>query len=454
MDNMQKNDIKTQIAEAFNNYETNLNGEKSSIAHALRKKSFDDFLVTGFPTQKQEDWRYTNLNFLFKERFDLTKTPSTEEIDSIGTESLDLFIEESNVLTFINGVFSEKHSKIVSKAKSIFIGKISDAWKRFPDTLAEYYSKGIGINRNSFADVNTALSNDGACVIIPEGKTLNESINILNINDSRSESSFTNPRILIIVGECSQARILETSITMGDKPAFTNVVTEIFANTFSKIGYYKIQNNGDRTYYIGNSYIHQERASILNTATVTFSGRFVRNNLNVLVADQLCESNLYGLYLISGSDFVDNHTFIDHAKPNSQSVEIYKGILDESATAVFNGRILVRQDAQKTNAYQTNRNILLTDTASIYTKPQLEIYADDVKCSHGATCGNLDQDALFYLETRGISKSKAKSLLLNSFAIEVVEKIEIDEIRDEVKKIIANMLKIEDIYFCDVLDQK
>jgi Fe-S cluster assembly protein SufD len=319
------------------------------------------------------------------------------------------------------------------------------------ELIKNHLGKYAGYENDPFVSINTALSQDGAYIYIPDGVMLEEPIQLIFLNDSRQGEIMSNPRNLIIVGDCSQVKILETNYTIGDKPSLTNMVTEIVADRFANVDYYKVQNNGENSYYIGTIQASQERGSVFNNSTVTIRGNFIRNNLNTRHNDEGCESNYHGFYLLEGKDFVDNHTLVDHAKPNCTSSEVYKGIIGDYATAVFNGKIVVRPDAQKTNAYQSNKNILMSDNATINTKPQLEIFADDVKCSHGAASGNLDKESLFYLKSRGIGEEKAKALLLNAFASDVVEKINISELRDQIKQQIAVRLNMEDIFFCDVL---
>ena len=256
---------------------------------------------------------------------------------------------------------------------------------------------------------------------------------------------------MIVAGCCAKLHIVQTVHTLGDKPSFSNTVTEIIQKPYSQVDFYEYQADSNNSYLIENNNVVQEKGSVFNSAAITLDGAFVRNNLTSVLNEEAVETHFYGFYYLDGKNFVDNHTFVDHAKPNCISNEIYKGILDQEAKAVFNGKVLVRKDAQKTNAYQTNRNIVLSDDASINTKPQLEIFADDVKCSHGATSGYLDQDAMFYLKARGIPEDKAKALLLNAFAGEIVEKINIDQLRDAIKTKISERLNVEDIYFCDII---
>jgi len=248
------------------------------------------------------------------------------------------------------------------------------------------------------------------------------------------------PRNLIHFGKNSDASVVEKFISIGDNTQFTNAISEVVVSENASAKYYKLQNENPTAYHVGTTQVYQERNSHFSITTVTTNGGIVRNNLNLKLDGEGIDTHMYGLYLLDGETHVDNHTAVDHAKPHSQSNELYKGVMNGKSTGVFNGKIYVRQDAQKTNAFQSNRNVLLSDDASIYTKPQLEIWADDVKCSHGATTGQIDEEALFYLQSRGISKDTAKALLMIAFASEVVQEVKIKEVKEYVEQIIHNML--------------
>jgi Fe-S cluster assembly protein SufD len=229
-------------------------------------------------------------------------------------------------------------------------------------------------------------------------------------------------------------------LSKGNQPSFTNIVTEIVVQENATVTYTKVQNESDQAYIIGTTQVYQARDSKFSATTVSLSAALIRNNLNIVLDAENCEANLFGLYMLNGSQHVDNHTLVDHAKPRSYSNELYKGIMDGKSTGVFNGKIYVRQDAQKTNAFQSNKNILLSKDASMNTKPQLEIFADDVKCSHGATTGQLDEDMLFYLRSRGIGTNEAKALLMYAFATDIINQIPLEAVRLYVERAIANRL--------------
>ena len=275
----------------------------------------------------------------------------------------------------------------------------------------------------------------------------------MNICDTTHFSPLINVKNIIRVGTNSSIKIVETVHLFGEKPSVHNSTTEIEAAEDSAVHYYKLQNDKSDLYSIGQTFVKQAGKSEFHSTAISLRSRFVRNTLSTEFTDEHCESNMNGFFFIDEDDFVDNHTVVDHAMPNCNSNETYRGILDNKAVGVFNGKIFVRPDAQKTTAYQSNKNILLSDEATMNTKPQLEIFADDVKCSHGATTGSLDQSSLFYLRARGVSEEKAKSLLLNAFSAEVVNKILIPELRDNIREYIGRRLGIEDIYLCYDIDK-
>jgi Fe-S cluster assembly protein SufD len=445
-------DLKSKILNEYSAFENNpLNSTRKPL-HSLREKAARNFELKGFPNRKMEEWKYDKLGFLDTIDFNISLIPPNGNFNINEYINVPVIKYSENYLVFINGFYCKELSHLNISDKKIFARSLAKSLNRYDEELIKnHLGKYAGYENDPFVSINTALSQDGAYIYIPDGVMLEEPIQLIFLNDSRQGEIMSNPRNLIIVGDCSQVKILETNYTIGDKPSLTNMVTEIVADRFANVDYYKVQNNGENSYYIGTIQASQERGSVFNNSTVTIRGNFIRNNLNTRHNDEGCESNYHGFYLLEGKDFVDNHTLVDHAKPNCTSSEVYKGIIGDYATAVFNGKIVVRPDAQKTNAYQSNKNILMSDNATINTKPQLEIFADDVKCSHGAASGNLDKESLFYLKSRGIGEEKAKALLLNAFASDVVEKINISELRDQIKQQIAVRLNMEDIFFCDVL---
>ncbi len=444
-------DIKSKLITEFSKFENRLNGQKNTKIHSIRKKSFNSFVKLSQPTKKNEDWKFTNLNFLNEIDFNFNKNDSDLSEKDIASFIIPDLNE--NLIVFVNGVYSEKLSKIRYPREEIIIESFHKADLRNAPNLNKHFAKYSDYNKDFFTAMNTAFASDGIYVNVPNGVTIPEPIHVLFISDTRQGPVMSNPRNLFIMGQCSELKILETYHTIGDNPAFTNMVTEIVSGFSSNFQFNKIQNDKGNSYYIGTTQIEQAKNSVLTSSTISLSGKFIRNNLNTVFAEESAEAHLNGFYYISDENYVNNHTFIDHAVPRCNSREFYKGILDDKSRAVFNGSVLVRPDAQQTNSFQSNKNILLTDDARINSKPELVINADDVKCSHGATTGYLNKESMFYLRSRGLSEEMAKSLLLNAFASEIIETIGISAIRNDIKRQVSERLAVDDIYFCDVLDE-
>ena len=392
----------------------------------LREAAFAEFEKLGFPTTKHEEWKYTNLKSITDNTFQ-----STCEIKSLVNELFNASIESkltANFLVFVNGSLVNELSKIIEKDNSIVISSLATARKNNQAIFNQHFGKYAKVEGQAMNALNTALLSDGAFVFVPEGKTVAHPVVIFNISDASDINVLAQPRNLIIVEEQCTLTIVETYYATGINASFTNVVTETYAGKGAHVEHYKIQQQAGVCYQNNFTQFFQEADTNINHVTLTLDGTLVRNNLHFYMNGENCNSLLYGLYVADNNDFVDNHTRVDHAKPNCFSDEKYKGILKGHSTAVFNGKIMVHLDAQKTNAYQRNQNILLSDDATVNTKPQLEIFADDVKCTHGATVGELDEESMFYLRSRGIPENMARKLLLTAYAFDIAEKIKIPEL--------------------------
>ena len=425
----------------FERIKKSLNGEKSSQIFVKKQQAIEFVEKLGIPTRKHEEWRFTNLSFLNKSDF-----LPVNVVDDVSFEKRDVekhFIEGygNYRLVFVNGCFSEKLSSINTEKNEIIVGSLEEFLAKDFAPAIENFSKFINNENSFFSSLNTALSPDGAFVYVHDGIAESEPIQLLFLNDGRETSPFVQARNLLVVGENSQVKIVCRYATIGENDAFVNIVTECKEDRYANIELYGIHDD-EKSFYINTTEVNQQEGSVFNDYKVNIKGKFVRNDLNSKLDGEHCEANLNGIYYLTGKDFADNHTLIDHAKPNSNSNEFYKGILDDSSSAVFNGKIYVRQDAQKTNAFQTNRNVLLSDNAKINTKPQLEIFADDVKCSHGATSGALDESSMFYLQSRGISRDDAKSMLIMAFANDLIDKFDLPELQKTIRSEISNRLGI------------
>lgn len=423
------------IKKDFNQYQAQ--AEQGEFLN-LRKQAYAEFEKLGFPTTKHEEWKYTNLKSIIEKTFE-----STCEINPTINEIFRNAIESkltANFLVFVNGSLVNELSTIIEKDSSIVISSIAAARKSQQTVFNHHFGKYAKIEGEAMNALNTALLSDGAFVHVPKGKTIAHPVVIFNISDASHLNVLAQPRNLIVAEENSAVTIIETYYACGANASFTNVVTETYAGKNAHVEHYKIQQQAGESYQNNFTQIFQEADTNINHVTLTLDGIMVRNNLHFYMNGENCNSLLYGLYVTDNKDFVDNHTRVDHAKPNCFSDEKYKGILKDQSTAVFNGKIMVHLDAQKTNAYQRNQNILLSDEATVNTKPQLEIFADDVKCTHGATIGELDEEPMFYLRSRGIPENAARKLLLNAFADDIAEKIKIPELVELLEKQIEEKL--------------
>ena len=430
-------DLKAQLISDFKTAEGRMNGESKSAVHQVRKQALERFEALGFPTTRHEEWKYSNVKNLINQVFDFN---AKTDFSATDLEQMPIPNLEGNILYFINGVYNAELSTIVSPETELQIMTFAEAARTKPELVEKYFNKYSDAQVNAFTALNTAFAHNGIFVYVPENKVVEQPIIIRFINDARTMNVASQPRNLIVVGKRSEVQIAEAFRSIGENSSFTNIVTEFVIAEEANVHYYKIQNESDKSYHIGTTSVVQESKSVFTANTVTANGGFVRNNLNIKVDGEYAEANMFGLYIPNAKQHVDNHTVVDHAKPNSSSNELYKGILKDKSTGVFNGKIFVRQDAQKTNAFQSCKNVLLSEDASMNTKPQLEIWADDVKCSHGTTTGQLNEDALFYMQARGISKDSAKSLLTLAFAQDVIDKFEIPAIKAYLEELITEKI--------------
>lgn len=433
-------EIKNWYLDNFKLFEEKLNGDDEKIINSFRKNAIENFSNLNFPTTKDEEWKYTNispiLNYKFKPvlvNFVKSKTFTEEEIKSL------LFSEENftNII-FINGVYSVELSSNVSSDLLIIL-PLSKAIKKYPEIIEKYIVNNNDINLNIFNALNSAFAEEGIFIFVKPNQIIEKPIQILFFTSS-NEEIFTTPRNLILLGENSQAKIIESYAGLNNTTYFTSTVSEIILLENAVLEHIKYQNESLNSFHIANMEIDLERSSNFKSININFGGLITRNNINAKFNDEYGTCQLNGVYVGTKNQLTDNHTMIDHAKPNCQSHESYKGILKDNSHGVFNGKIMVRRDAQKTNALQENKTLLLSKDSVINSKPQLEIFADDVKCTHGAAIGQLDDEALFYLQSRGISEDNARKMLINAFISEVVELIDIQEVKEKLEKLISEKI--------------
>ncbi|WP_439584218.1 Fe-S cluster assembly protein SufD [Dyadobacter bucti] len=430
-------DLKTRLITDFHARESVMNGEAGSAFHQKKRAALAQFDELGFPTIKNEEWKYSNVRDLISVSYNFNADSSIELAD---LEDLKIPVQDANIIYFVNGHYSAELSRIVSSSDQITIDSLASAYKKNPSLVNSFFNELTQDDNDAFTALNTAFTQDGIFVNVPDNQSVEHPIILRFVSDARTQNVGSQPRNIIAVGRNAQVKLAEAFRTLGNERSFTNSVTEIYVGEEANVEYYKVQNESENSYHVGTTQVRMLDRSHFYAGTVTLNGRFTRNNLNIIIDGERCEAHMYGLYFPDGTQHVDNHTVADHRKPNSESNELYKGILRDKAKGVFNGKIFVRPDAQKTNAFQSCKNIVLSTEATMNTKPQLEIFADDVKCSHGTTTGQIDEEALFYMRSRGISKPEALSLLMFAFCADVVSQIKIDSIREYLENVIADKL--------------
>ena len=431
--------LKDKLLSSFLVFENQLNGERSSAIHEQRLKALDVFEKKGFPTKKLEEWKYTNLKPVLKKDF---KVFGHQENYLEFKDVKKYFINDADSykLVFIDGIYSSWLSATTHQGFDICT--LASGLKRHTDVVEKYFGTAAPIEDQMVA-LNTAFAREGAFVNVHKNAVVEKPIQIIFFSTGAEKDIMTQPRNLIIVQEGAQVQIVERHQSLNENAVFTNSVTEIIAENNSRVDYYKVQNDRQGASLVDNTHISQGRDSHVNIGTFSFGGSFTRNELNFYLNGTQAEAHMSGVTIIGDNQFVDHHTLADHRMPHCYSDEMYKGIYDDRASGVFNGKIMVHKDAQKTNAFQANNNILLSDYASIDTKPQLEIYADDVKCSHGCTIGQLDEEAMFYLRARGIPQKEARAMLMYAFCTDALGKVRIPELKEKLNILIARKLGVD-----------
>jgi Fe-S cluster assembly protein SufD len=394
----------------------------------LRRTAIERFGELGFPTTQHEDWKYTNVAAIAAVDFVAPKPNgfhrATQELLAFSFAD-----DAQNRLVFIDGVYSAEHSSTANLSPGTRVQNLAELLSHDDDLVAPWLARYAEFQDRSFVALNTAFMDDGAVIFVPAGCRMAEPIHIIFLCTGAAQPMALHPRNLIVCGERSEVRIVESYAGFGSGVYFVNPVTEIAGAADCVIDHYRLQREADAAFHVGAISARLERATTLTSQQITLGGALVRNDIYAILNGEGSDCTLNGLYLTDGDQHVDNHTEIVHAQPRASSRELYKGILRGRARGVFNGKIVVRKAAQKTDARQTNKNLLLSKDAAVNSKPQLEIHADDVKCSHGSTIGQLDRDALFYLRARGIGENDARNLLSYGFAAEVLSRVNIESLR-------------------------
>ena len=431
-----------EYIELFREKEDVLEKASPSFMREIRHDAMDHFSKTGIPDKKSELYKYTSIQELFEPKYSMLFQPSKVDFRIEDIFSCDVPNLSTHLEIILNGFYLKEKTSLRKLDNGIIIGGLAEALRQYPELVREYFNKNTGAVSDGLVSLNTAFALDGLFVYVPKGQSLDEALQVVNLPMTGLDT-LLHYRNLFILEDNASAEIIVCDHTLSPFRFLTNSVTEIYAGPGARFSYSRVQNEHLNSNLLTNLFIHQEKDSSVKTNTITLHGGMIRNNTHVLLNDEGCDSQVYGLSLADRNQHVDNYVNIDHAKPNCTSTQLFKGILDEQATGAFNGRILVRPDAQKTIAYQTNNNILMSDEAKMNSKPQLEIYADDVRCSHGATTGQLDENALFYMQSRGIPRQEARLLMLYAFAHEVIEKIDVVPLKDRINDLVDKRLRGE-----------
>lgn len=434
--------IEDELASFFEENRLLIEKSSSAVLNKEREAAYDRFRKLGIPAKNSEDYKHLDVAPLFTREYNRLLVPkkimfNPEDIFHCDIPSLDTYLA-----LLLNGFYYDQQETIQALPDGVIIGSLKEASIRFPDLVSRYYNRYATFREEGLSSLNTMFAQDGMFIYIPPHTTLPKPIQIVSMMMS-DEPLMSQYRNLVILDNDSEAQIIVCDHTLSPQNFLTNAVTEIHAGVHSRLNYTKMQNEHNGSYLINHRFIRQETGSSVNSAVITLHGGVVRNNMYVKLDGENCTNISSGLFLTDQGQHVDTFTWIDHASPRCTSNQFYKGILDDFSSGAFNGRIIVRPGAQKTDAYQKNNNLLLTDDAKMNAKPQLEIYADDVKCSHGATVGQLDTEALFYLRSRGIGLDEARLLLMSAFANEIIENIGAVALRERIMNLVNKRLRGE-----------
>jgi len=430
-------DLKEKIVSSYVAFEDGVN--INSDVHEIRSNAFQKFEKLGFPTKKMEAWKYTSLNSILKEDYsifpDKEKTVTLAEVKKYFIHDIDTY-----KVVFIDGKYSSFLSETTHDTIDVCLMSSALTKSKYKPIVENYFNKAA--KEDNLTSLNTAFAKEGAYIHIPRNVEVEKPIQIINFTTGTEDATMTQPRNLIVVEQNAHVQIIERHQSLTENAVLTNAVTEVFADRHATVDYYKIQNDQTTASLVDNTYIEQQSESEVSVHTFSFGGNITRNNLNFFQKGEHINSILKGITIIEGKQHVDHHTLVHHIEPNCESHQDYKGIFDERSVGVFNGKVIVEKEAQKTNAYQQNNNVLVSDRSTINAKPQLEIFADDVRCSHGCTIGQLDEQALFYMQQRGIPKKEARGLLMYAFANTVLESVKIPQVKERITKLIAMKLNV------------
>ena len=407
---------------------------------ALRTDAMARFASLGFPTTKQEEWRFTSVQGIAETAFALPPVPRADAPSARTIAALELCEARRHLLVFVNGRYSGALSSIAGLPAGVRVGSLAEAMRAEGDLVRRHLGTAVGADSRPFAALNTAFLLDGGFVHVPAGVQMEEPVQFLYLTVPGEAPIVSHPRSLVVVDRLARCVIVETYAAYGEGAYFTNAVTELVVGDGGRLDYYRIQRENEKAYHVATTASVQGRDTVVNVHPITLGGALARHDISVVLNGENGYSLLNGLYILGGRQHADLHTTIDHAQPHCESHEYFNGVLDDRSHGVFNGRIIVRPGAQRTDSKQTNNNLVLSEEARADSQPQLEIYADDVKCTHGATLGPIDEKAMFYLKSRGISPAEARSLLTYGFGAEIIDRMEIAPLQAQLDRLVRHRL--------------
>lgn len=434
--------IENQYKDLFSQYRPIIDEKSAEVLNSARNKASNDFGVLGFPTDKMEDFHYSDIASKFAPDFGLNINQIVPKINPYIAYKCNVPDLSTKLYFLLNDIFAKEHIPPMEYPKGIFVGSLKDFATEYPEVCKKYYAKIADTSSNGVVAFNTMFAQDGFAIYVPKNIVVEQPIQLINILTSKSDY-LVNRRVLIIAEENAQVKLLACDHAVTESNFLVTQVTELFADKNARIEFYELEENSEKTTRIASTFAQQAESSNIIVNNVTLNCGFTRNNYRMKLDGEYAEATVAGMVIADKQHHVDNFAFLDHAKPNCQSTQLFKYVLQESAKGVFCGRILVEKDAQKTMAYQTNRNLCTSPDSRMYAKPQLEIYADDVKCSHGLTTGQIDEDALFYMRSRGIPEKDARLLLMQAFTSDVIDLVNIEALQERLHELVEKRFRGE-----------
>ena len=437
---------KNSYEAAFNALLESENGESASWVRRLRENAFARFEQSGFPTTGEEEWKYTNVAPIAKTQFEpaFKSQRGTLDVDAARLETFLYREAGKNQLVFVNGIYRPELSPFQDVSGDVVAFDLADALRggRNAELVREHLARAADDDENAFTALNTAFLSSGALILVPKNTRVESPVHLLFLADGQDVKNISSPRVLVIAEQGSEATVIESYASLHEETAvyLTNAVVEIVLEAGARLEHYKVQNESQQAFHVATTRAELGRSSSYNATTITLGAQLSRHDIGITLDQEGAECWIDGLYIVGTGQHADTHSLIDHRSPHCKSHQLYKGILDGKSRAVFNGKVFVRKGAQQTDAMQTNKNLLLSNEARVDTKPQLEIFADDVKCAHGATVGQLEEEQLFYLASRGMHTDIARNLLTYGFAEEVIDKIRIESIKAQLDEAVLNRL--------------